>query len=265
VLEAGRAPAGAEEIETARAGLESDLARAGDGAPARARRLGFERVIARDAHDRERYLQVIRTLTPGALRAAVAPFVDQRGLVVAVALPQGTPGGRDDNPAAVKPRLEAALRTAAGSVPPQAAPAVASGDAVRMVTAGGVRVLVLRDVTSPLVSVEAAWIDRAETGGSADDAAPLLAALLGRGTRTRSAADVAAEMQALGGTLTGFTAPGTLGLRAVFFPRHLERGLALMADTLAYPAFAESEMDAAARAVAASGERRPPKPACAAR
>ena len=42
--------------------------------------------------------------------------------------------------------------------------------------------------------------------------------MLERGTRTRSATDIAAEIQAIGGVLKGFAAPGTLGLRVHFLP-----------------------------------------------
>jgi zinc protease len=117
------------------------------------------------------------------------------------------------------------------------------------VTPAGVRVLVLGDGSAPLVSVQAAWVARGdELDGAGDEAAPVLAALLARGTRTRSGADVAAEARAIGGTLKGFAAPGTLGLRADFLPQHLGRGLALIADCLAHPAFGEADVDAAERA-----------------
>ena len=172
---------------------------------------------------------------------------------MAVALADGAPGGRDETVAALTPRLEAMV-AAAPALGREAraravAPAVGSGEAVRFVTPAGVRVLVLSDGSAPLVSVQAAWIDRTEGLGSAgDDAAPVIATMLERGTRTRSAADVAAEIQAIGGVLKGFAAPGTLGLRADFLPQHLGRGLALIADCLARPAFAEQELGAADRA-----------------
>ena len=131
------------------------------------------------------------------------------------------------------------------------APAVGPGDAIRFVTPAGIRVLALRDAAAPLVSVEAAWVDRAgAVEGAGDDAAPVIAALFDRGTRTRSAADFAAELRRLGGSARGFAAPGTLGFRADFLPRHLGRGLELVADALVYPAFPESEMEAEGRAVA---------------
>jgi zinc protease len=250
LLELARVPPGAEELARARAALEADLARGGDGPLARAHRLGFERAIARDDHDRETYLQAIRTLGPAELRDAATRLGLPSGLALAVAVPAGAPAGREEAPAVLKPRLEVMLKAAPDRVAPRGAPAVAAGDAIRFVTPGGVRVVALRDKTAPLVSVEAAWVDRTEGPVAADEVASLIAGLLDRGTRTRSAADVAAEVHALGGSLKGFAAPGALGLRADFLPRHLERGLALVADTLAYPAFPEEAAESEGRAIA---------------
>jgi zinc protease len=251
-LRAALEPANPDEIESARAALESDLARAGEGPLARARRLGFAAAIARDSDDPKRYLETVRTIGSAELQDIALKILNADHLTLAVALPD-VPAGRDEAAAALSLRLEAMVAGAPAlaekhAVP--AAPAVGSGDAVRFVTPAGVRVLVLSDGSAPLVSVQAAWVARAGGGFDTvdDEAAPLIAAMLERGTRTRSAADVEGEVRAIGGTLKGFAAPGTLGLRADFLPQHLGRGLALVADCLARPAFPEQAVDAAERA-----------------
>ncbi len=251
LLRAALEPASPDELEAARAALESDLARAGEGPLARARRLGFAAAITRDSDDPRQYLEAIRTAGPAELQEIAGKILNVDHLTLAVALPDATPAGRDETVAALTPRLEAMVMAAPALADKHAtarAPAVGAGDAVRFVTPAGARVLVLSDGSAPLVSVQAAWVDRGdglETAG--DDAAPIIAALLERGTRTRSAGDVAAEVQAIGGTVKGFVAPGTLGLRADFLPQHLGRGLALVADCLARPAFSEAELDGAQR------------------
>jgi zinc protease len=251
-LRAATEPATAAEIEGARAAVESDLARAGEGPLARARRLGFAAAIAGGADDAREYLETIRRIGAGELQQFAVELLNPEHLTVAVASPDA-PGGRDEAAAALSTRLQAIVAAAPALAARHAAPAtpaVGSGDAARFVTPAGVRVVVLGDGSAPLVSVQAAWVDRGDAlDRAADDAAPLIAALLERGTRTRSAADVAGEARAIGGTLKGFAAPGALGLRADFLPRHLGRGLALVTDCLAHPAFAEPEIDAAERAL----------------
>ena len=64
-------------------------------------------------------------------------------------------------------------RRAPSSTPTPATPAVGTGDAVRVVTAGGVRVLVVSDGSAPLVAVQAAWAERADALETPlDEAAP---------------------------------------------------------------------------------------------
>jgi zinc protease len=257
-LESRLVLAGDDEIAVARAALESDLAQAGEGPAARARRLGFASVIARDATERRRYLEAIRTAGPGELKSATRALRLEGKPALAVALPPGPPAGRDEAAEVLKPRLEAMLKAAPDRAlerMTRRAPAVGPGDAVRVVTPAGIRVLALRDAAAPLVSIEAAWVDRSgAVEGVGDDAAPVIAALFDRGTRTRSATEFAAELRRLGGNARGFATPGTLGFRADFLPRHLGRGLELVADALSYPAFPESELEAEGRAVA--GRRR---------
>ena len=238
LLRAALEPAAGDELAAARAALESDVGRAGEGALARARRLGFATAITGDADDARHYLDAVRSVGPTELRAIATRILNVDHLTLAVALADGATA-RDETVAALTPRLEAMVVAAPALAEKHAtavAPAVGSGEAVRFVTPAGVRVLVLSDGSAPLVSVQASWIDRSEGLGSAgDDAAPVIATMLERGTRTRSAADIAAEIQAIGGVLKGFAAPGTLGLRADFLPQHLGRGLALLADCAGAP------------------------------
>src|SRR5205823_2745835 len=83
----------------------------------------------------------------------------------------------------------------------------------------------LREGAAPWVAVEAAWAGgaRAEDAGS-NGAGALIAALLDRGTRTRSAEQISADARALGGTLAGFSDRSHLGLRAEFLPSDWARG-----------------------------------------
>ena len=260
VFDAAAAEVTSKEIADAGAAVEIDLAQAGDALPARARRLGFAAAIARDAGERRSYRETLWTTDSTELQETVKSLMDAGKPSLAVALPGGPPAGRDEAPEALRPRLEAMLRAAPARAVERAKrrpPAVAQGDTIRFVTPAGIRVLAVRDPAAPLVTVGAAWVNRPGGGAEAapDAAAPLIAALLDRGTHTRSAAELAAEARRLGGSIDGFATPGTLGLRATFAPSKLPSNLApaleLIADALTSPAFPERAIEAEARAVAA--------------
>jgi zinc protease len=254
-LRAAFEPPVPDELEGARAALQSDLARAGEGPQGRARRLGFGAAIVGDADDARRYAAAIESLGPSELQKTAIELLTVRQLTVAVALPDGASARGGEMPAALTPRLEAIVAAAPGLAEKHAspvAPAIGAGEAVRFVMPGGVRVLVVSDGSAPLVSVEAAWAERADgVDMPADDAAPAIAALLDAGTRTRSRAAVADEARAIGGAIKGFSVAGSLGVRADFLPQHLGRGLALVTDCVARPAFAEREVDAVERGLPA--------------
>lgn len=257
-LALGRDEVGVEELDRARAALEGDLARGEAGIEGRARRLGFAAAIAGDVGWEARYRARLRAIDGAGLRAAAAKVFRPEALTLAVVVPEG--GGPADAEAVLRPRLEAALRGAeaargAGTARAAEAARVAAGDVVRFTAAAGPRLLVLRDPGAPLVTVEAAWAAGASVVDDpgarvSDGATALVGALLDRGSRTRSSADVVAEMRAIGGAIEGFAGSGAVGLRADFLPVGLERGMAVIADCLLRPSFPEAALDGERRALA---------------
>jgi zinc protease len=245
----GRDEVPADELARVRAALESDLGRSAEGVEGRARRLGFATAIADDDGYDARYRAALDALDPPALCAAAAKLLRPDAMTLAVLDPGGTRGAFAETA-----RLEAIVAgTPARNDRPRVAarPSSSGGDVVRAVAPSGLRILVLRDRAAPMVAVEAAWAGgaRAEDAGS-NGAGALIAALLDRGTRTRSAAQLSADLQALGGPLTGFSDRNHLGLRAEFLPGAWARGLDLLADCLLRPSFPAGEVDGSRRVVA---------------
>jgi zinc protease len=77
----------------------------------------------------------------------------------------------------------------------------------------------------------------------------LLAALITRGTRTRSGEEIAREVEGMAGSLGGFSGRNSFGMRAELLARHWERGLEIVADCLLNPAFSDEELDKERRQV----------------
>lgn len=253
----------ADELARARALLLADLARGEEGADGHARRLGWEHsVLGRDGAA-ERYRTRLEKLDPAGLRAAAAKLLRPQGMALAAIEPARQRPSLD----AESGRLRALLAASATAPAPVAgkAPAAPAGDLVRVTTPSGVRVVVLRDPGAPSVAVEAAWAG----GGRAEDAASngaaaLIAALLDRGTRARSAAQIAGDMRNLGASLAGVSDRNHLGLRAELLPTTWRRGLAVMADCLLRPGFPAAELDGGRRVVidrARSGDGDPARAA----
>jgi zinc protease len=251
VLRLGRDQVPADELGRVRALLQSDLGRAADGVEGRARRLGFASAIANDDDYDRRYRESLEAIDPPALRAAAARLLRPEALTAAVLDPGIAPAAASSETA----RLEAIVTGAAArNEKPPAGAALASGegggDVVRAVAPSGVRILVLRDRAAPIVAVEAAWAGGARAEDAASSGAgALIAALLDRGTRTRTAPQIAAEVQSLGGALAGFSDRNHFGLRGQFLPGTWSRGAAVLADCLLRPSFSAGEVDGSRRVV----------------
>ena len=211
----------------------------------------------------ERYRARLERLDPPSLRAAAARLLRPEALALAVVEPPRAHAALDAESQRLRALLAAA--TAPAQVVSEKAAPPPAGDLVRVTTPAGVRVVVLRDPGAPSVAVEAAWAG----GGRAEDAASngaaaLIAALLDRGTRSRSATQIANDMRALGGSLAGVADRNHLGLRAELLPASWRRGLAIMADCLLRPSFPAAELDGGRRVVidrARSGDGDPARAA----
>jgi zinc protease len=253
----GRQEVPPDELGRARAAVEADLGRGEAGIEGRARRLGFAAAVAGELDWEGRYRERLRAIDGPSLRAAAAKVFRADTLTLAVVVPDG--GGRGETEAALRPGLEVAIAGAEARAERAARAAdagkVAGGDVVSFTAPAGPRLLVLRDPSAPLVTLEAAW---AGDAGADERAAPLIAALLDRGSRTRAAADIAVEMRDIGGAIEGFSDGGALGLRADFLAAGLERGVAVIADCLLHPSFPEAALDGERRALLAraGGEAR---------
>jgi zinc protease len=235
---------GQEELDAARAALEADLARGQDTAAGYARKLGLFAVVWGDSKAEGRYLEELAALGPDDVRAATEALVQPPAVFVAAATPTRAPAELGARLVAVAARL--------GAEPPRAeAPAAftAQGGVVRAVLPSGLRVLVRREPGAASVAAHAVWSGglRFEDARS-NGVTSLLAATLARGTRTRDGARLAAELAAVGGTLSAAAGRDEIGVSATFLARRWEDGLGLLADCVRHPAFAEDEVERARRA-----------------
>lgn len=244
-----------EELNKSRTILESDRVFDKETVQGYARKLGFFASIAGDVAFEGRYFDRLRSLTPADLRRVAARYFRPESLTVFVQIPEPKADRQKDRGARAQAQLEKIVANATAradrrfeSAPVPAASAV---DAVtRVVLPGGLRLLVMRDPSVPIVAVRAAWPgglryeDPASNGIS-----NLLAALLSRGTKTRSAEDISNAVESMAGSLSGFSGRNSLGLQGEFLSRHFDLGLELIADCLQNATFADDELEKERRVV----------------
>ena len=131
------------------------------------------------------------------------------------------------------------------------------GDVRLYTLANGLRVVVKRNTSVPLVAMRLAFLggllaETEETQGISS----FVAEMLERGTEQRSAAQIAAEVEGIAGSLAGFSGRNSFGLTAQFLTESLDTGLELFADVVLHPSFPEEEIEKVRTETLAALDRR---------
>jgi len=256
VLDLRQRPIKPDEFARARVILESERVFDRETVQGYARKLGYFAAIAGDVGYEDRYMERLGELTPRDLQEVASRYLSPSALAVVVQVPQGArktgKASLDSKKSAVEGRVSAALagaqkRRSASVRTARSGPEIeprATGKVVVRTLPQGIRVLVLPDPLVPIVAVRALWkggvqLERPATNGVSN----LIASLLTRGTRTRSATEISAQVEGMAGLLAGYSGRNSLGVQGEFLARHWETGLELIVDCLVNPIFPEAELD----------------------
>src|SRR5271154_5229639 len=114
----------------------------------------------------------------------------------------------------------------------------------KLVLKNGLTVLLMEKRGVPLINVFAI----VKTGAAADPVgqeglAAVSAALLRKGTKTRTAQQFSADFDFIGGTFGADASADFTGVNAEFLTKDLARGLELFSDALLHPTFPEAETE----------------------
>jgi zinc protease len=236
-----------EELAKARTIIESDAIYQKETVQGMARKLGFFETVAGDLEYENEYNRQIQEVTPGRLREVAARYLRTSNLTISVMVPEADAKKGEKAAERWKTRaVDLAERSAARAEKRWAVAEVEGeqGEIIRRVLKNGARLLVKHDATVPVVALRAVWLG----GMRYEDARiaginNMLAALLVRGTATRSAEEIIRETEGMAGSLGGFSGRNSFGARAEFMSRHWERGLEILADCILHPAFSDEELE----------------------
>lgn len=243
-----------EELAKARTILESDRVYDKETVQGYARKLGFFSAIAGDPNFEEHYLAALQKSTAADLRRVAAQYLRAANLTIYVQAPERKASKQQDKADRVAARVrkvaEAAETRASARFARSTAIVPDSDRVIRHVFPSGLKLLILRDSSVPVVALRATWVGglRYEDDRS-NGISNMLAALLARGTKTRSAEQIMTEVEGMAGSLTGYAGRNSLGLQAEFLSRYFDRGLDLVADCLLNATFSEDELEKERRIV----------------
>jgi len=225
------------ELERARINFLASTVRERETMEGQARKLGYWEVIGGGLEREADYLERIRQATPEDLRRVAERYLRPERATLAVLLP------KEDRPALSESSLKQALENATGRA--EVPKAEELGDDIqRYVLENGLRVIVRRNTSVEMVSMRISMLggqlaESEETQGITS----FLAEVLERGTERRSAAEFAAEVDGIAGSIAGFSGRNSFGISADFLSGSLDSGLELFSDMLLRPRFDPGEID----------------------
>ncbi len=247
----------ADELERACRLLESDAVFQRETVQGQARKLGFYLTAKGGLALEEKYFARIAAMTPQLVLEAAQRWLDPRALNAAALLPTEADAALDS--AALTAMLDEASKIALAVTLPPAAPALSrpppvrralragkdtGGQLLREKLPGGGTLLIREERAVPLVAMRTVWNGglRAETATDGGWQL-LLARLASKGTKTRTAEEIAKQMEEMGGSLGGNSGRNSFGLRAEALSRHFERAWDLFAEATCEPVFRAPEVE----------------------
>lgn len=237
-----------EELAKAKTILESDRVYDKETVQGYARKLGFFSAIAGDPNFEEGYLSALHKTSAADLRRVATEYLRVPNLSIYVQVPNRRGAKQTDAVDKLLARVRSTAEAAAARSKTRFARASAAtpdADKVyRHVFPSGLKLLVLRDTSVPIVALRATWVGglRYEDDRS-NGISNMLAALLARGTKTRSAEQIMNDVEGMAGSMTGYAGRNSIGLQAEFLSRYFERAIDLVADCLLNATFAEDELE----------------------
>jgi len=182
--------------------------------------LGGSWLVAGDLNFSERYLAGVQRVTPAELRRVARHYLTPENRTLNALLPTGT-----------APKATASVR------------ATADHPIAKHELPGGLRLLLKEDHRLPFVEFRAVFqggvlVETAEDNGLTQ----LLSKMLPKGTRRRTAQQIATEIESVGGSLDSYAGNNSLGVNAEVLSTDFSTGLRLLADVLRNPTFPDVEI-----------------------
>jgi len=256
VLDSGFDPILPEEFKTAKAKIESDFIYRLETVEGQARQLGTYAVTVGDLDFGRQYLEQVRSMGVEDVLRVARTYLRPERMTLAVLVPRAAEGAVHADRLLNQARNHYAEREtlrmseAAGGGEP-ASPM----RAFRL--ANGATLLVRENRAVPLVAVNAVFLggllsETRETNGISH----YTASMLTKGTSTRSAERIAQEIEALAGSLSGFSGKNAFGLSSQVLSEHFAAAFEVFTDVLLHPSFPEDQLENTRRDILAAIKNR---------
>ncbi len=234
-----------EDLERAKANLESDFIYQKETVQGQARELGYLYSMFGDASFEKEYLEKLREVTGDDVSRVAREYLTPSNLTMGILHPKNGDG------AAIKAGIKDMVKSFSGkpsrlkaSPLLKPAPAKKATETTKVVLKNDATLLIRENHACPVVAF------RCILGGGIryenernNGINNFIAEMLTKGTAKRSANKIAREIEAVAGHLEGFAGRNSIGAYGEFLSKHFDKGLELLSDVVMHPAFRKGELE----------------------
>ncbi len=234
------------EIEKAKLNIESDGVRSRETMQGRANSLGFYEAIAGDFMFEKLYMEKVRSVGRDDIRRVAAKYFTPSNLCAAALVPSDSAVSEKQLKKAVANPERKNLR-----------PGGKYGKTGIHNLENGMRVIIKENKSVPLFAVRLLFPAGLRfENKSVNGISNLMANMLTRGTSSRSAKQIAEEMESLAGHLEGFSGRDSAGISMEALSSNFDSAMDIFSDVALSPSFPEDEARRAKREILASINRK---------
>jgi zinc protease len=245
------------DLSRAKTMAEAAFVYAMESMAGQARTLAFFEIMTGDMHQADDYLERVKRVTSKDISRVARTYLRPENLSLGIMAPTGS-----DITLSRQEIMD--LFGRAPSRPPGKVEASSKDKkgATKVILSNGMRVVIKENHRLPVVSLMGAFLGGTRLEGPEHwGISGFAAKMLTRGTRKRSAVEIASTVESWAGTLEGFSGRNSFGISSKFLSKDIYRGLELVADVVCNSNFPESEMAKVREDILASIRAKKDRPA----
>ncbi len=229
------------ELKKARVIIESDSIYDRETVQGQARKLGYYESLLGNPDFEEEYLRHISKVTPEDIQEVARKYFITQNLTACVMLPT------NENPDLDTERLRSLAEQAENELKEHRTQEQASSTErkiFKQVFPNGLHLIVRQNSQVPIVAVQVAFLGGLRFENPSNNGINnFMAEMLTKGTTTRTAAEIALEVESMAGEIDGFSGKNSFGLTGIFLSRNFDKGMEIFADILRNPTFPKEELE----------------------
>ena len=236
-------PIDGAELRRAKVQIERDFIYQQETVGGQARELAYYQNVSGDLEFGQKYLQRLREVRGDDILHVAKKYLDPGNMTIGVLLPTSSETTwTEETILAAAARAHSELEDTYERKTNQSEKS--ADPVVRLQLPNGARLLLKESHDVPLVSFRAAFLgglltESRETNGISS----FTASLLTSGTSSRSASQIAEEIESLAGSLSGFSGRDSIGLTGEVVSWNFMQAFELFSDVLLHPSFPQEEIE----------------------